>query len=96
MSDRHRDQEFGAFAEFALGRDSASVPVGDAAANSEPYAGAFVLGAPMEALENAENLIQVFFFKTNTVVLDEFPLIVTDSANVGALQPADEISETIN
>src|SRR3982751_2230750 len=31
----------------------------------------------------------------NTVVLDEFPLIVTDSANASALQPADEISETI-
>jgi hypothetical protein len=32
----------------------------------------------------------------NTVVLDEFPLIVTDTAGVQALQPADEISETVN
>jgi len=32
----------------------------------------------------------------NTVVLDECPLIVTDTANMEALQPADEITETIN
>src|SRR3954470_3012464 len=32
----------------------------------------------------------------NTVVLDEFPLIVTDSANVDAMRPADEITETVN
>ena len=32
----------------------------------------------------------------NTVVLDEFPLIVTDSDNVTSMSPADEITETIN
>src|SRR5215203_4531977 len=32
----------------------------------------------------------------NTVVLDELPLIVTDSANVNSLQSAEEVSETIN
>ena len=32
----------------------------------------------------------------DTVVLEEFPLIVTDSGNVGSSQPAEEISETIN
>ncbi len=32
----------------------------------------------------------------DTVVLEEFPLIVTDSGNLGASQPAEEISETIN
>ncbi len=32
----------------------------------------------------------------NTVVLDEFPLIVTDSANLEANRPPDEITETIN
>lgn len=32
----------------------------------------------------------------NTVVLDEFPLIVTDSDNLNAMQAAEEISETIN
>ncbi len=32
----------------------------------------------------------------NTVVLDEFPLIVTDSANMEAMRPADEITETVN
>ena len=32
----------------------------------------------------------------NTVVLDEVPLIVTDSANFEAQKPADEITETIN
>src|SRR6187455_2815187 len=31
----------------------------------------------------------------NTVVLDEFPLMVTDSANVNSMRPADEISETV-
>ncbi|MEP6850682.1 MAG: hypothetical protein ABI999_17625 [Acidobacteriota bacterium] len=32
----------------------------------------------------------------DTQLLDEFPLIVTDSENVGAVQPAEEISETVN
>lgn len=32
----------------------------------------------------------------NTVMVDEFPLIVTDSENLSAMQPADEISETVN
>src|SRR5436190_6441049 len=32
----------------------------------------------------------------DTVVLEEFPLIVTDAGAIGAGQPAEEISETIN
>ena len=32
----------------------------------------------------------------DTVVLEEFPLIVTDAGNMNASQPAEEISETIN
>jgi hypothetical protein len=32
----------------------------------------------------------------NTVVLDEFPLMVTDQENLDSVRPADEISETIN
>jgi len=32
----------------------------------------------------------------DTQLLDEFPLIVTDSENVGAVQLAEEITETVN
>ncbi len=32
----------------------------------------------------------------NSVVLEEFPLIVTDAGTVSGTQPADEISETVN
>ncbi|HLA95666.1 MAG TPA: hypothetical protein VK612_08090 [Pyrinomonadaceae bacterium] len=32
----------------------------------------------------------------NTQVMDEFPLIVTDTINANAIQPAEEISQTIN
>ena len=32
----------------------------------------------------------------NAVILEEFPLIVTDTGNVGGMQSADQISETIN
>ena len=32
----------------------------------------------------------------NKVVLDELPLIVADAANMEAMRPADEITETIN
>jgi hypothetical protein len=32
----------------------------------------------------------------NATVLDEFPLIVTDTDHAGAMQPAEEISERIN
>ncbi len=32
----------------------------------------------------------------DTVILEEFPLIVADAGDVAAMQPAEEISETIN
>ncbi len=32
----------------------------------------------------------------NTVVLEEFPLIITDSENIDSMRPAEEITETIN
>jgi len=32
----------------------------------------------------------------NTVVLEEFPLIITDSENLDSMRPAEEVSETIN
>ncbi len=32
----------------------------------------------------------------DTIVLEEFPLIVTDAGTVNAMQPPEEISETIN
>ena len=32
----------------------------------------------------------------DTVILEEFPLIVTDTGNMAGMQPAEEISETIN
>lgn len=32
----------------------------------------------------------------NAVVLEEFPLIVADAADVAAMQPAEQITETIN
>ncbi|MGB7201091.1 MAG: hypothetical protein WBD16_02350 [Pyrinomonadaceae bacterium] len=32
----------------------------------------------------------------NTVVLDEFPLMVTDQENLDSIRPADEISDTVN
>jgi hypothetical protein len=32
----------------------------------------------------------------NAVVLEEFPLIVTDAGTVSGMHPADEISETVN
>lgn len=32
----------------------------------------------------------------NTVVLEEFPLIVTDQMNLESMTPAEEISETVN
>ncbi|HEV8592046.1 MAG TPA: hypothetical protein VGQ55_08085 [Pyrinomonadaceae bacterium] len=32
----------------------------------------------------------------DTVVMDEFPLIVTDAGNIGAMQPAEEVSQRIN
>jgi len=32
----------------------------------------------------------------NTVLLEELPLIVTDAGSMAGMQPADEISETVN
>jgi len=32
----------------------------------------------------------------NTVLLEEFPLIVTDAGTIGGIQTADEFSETVN
>ena len=32
----------------------------------------------------------------NTVLLEEFPLIITDAGTIAGIQPAEEISETVN
>ena len=61
--------------------------------------------APGGFTDNVSFFVNVVFSSAGTywvqtladaVVLEEFPLIVTDSGNVNLGQPAEEISETIN
>ena len=61
--------------------------------------------APGGFTDNVSFFVNVVFQSAGTywvqtladaVVLEEFPLIVTDSGNVNVGQPAEEISETIN
>ena len=87
------DEEGGALAGFAFGGDGAAVAVGDAAADGQADAGAFVFGAAMEALEHGEDFVGVFLVEANAVVLDgEFDLLSTSveatatrvAGNVGA------------
>ena len=61
--------------------------------------------APGGFTDNVSFFVNVVFPRAGTywvqtladaVVLEEFPLIVTDSGNVNLGQPAEEISETIN
>lgn len=61
--------------------------------------------APGGFTDNVSFFVNVVFPKAgtywvqtlaDTVVLEEFPLIVTDAGNMNASQPAEEISETIN
>src|SRR4029453_7083549 len=64
------DDKGGAFAEFAGGGDGAGVAVGDAAADGQANAGAFVFAAAMEALEHGKDFVGVFGVKADAVVLD--------------------------
>lgn len=61
--------------------------------------------APGGFTDNVSFFVNVVFPKpgtywiqtiANTVVLEEFPLIVTDANSVNEIQPPDEITETIN
>ena len=61
--------------------------------------------APGGFTDNVSFFVNVVFSSAGTywvqtladaVILEEFPLIVTDSGNLAAGQPAEEISETIN
>ena len=61
--------------------------------------------APGGFTDNVSFFVNVMFSTAGTywvqtladaVVLEEFPLIVTDSATIAGLQPTEEISETIN
>ena len=61
--------------------------------------------APGGFTDNVSFFVNVVFPSAGTywvqtladaVILEEFPLIVTDSGNIAAGQPAEEISETIN
>ena len=61
--------------------------------------------APGGFTDNVSFFVNVVFPNAGTywvqtladaVVLEEFPLIVTDSGNINISQPAEEISETIN
>ena len=55
---------------MAGGGDGAAVAVGDAAADCEADAGAFVFAAAMEALEHGKDFVGVFGVEADAVVLD--------------------------
>ena len=59
-----------AFAGFAAGGDGTAMTVGDAAADGQAHAGAFVFAAAMEALEHGEDFVGVLFVEADAVVLD--------------------------
>ena len=61
--------------------------------------------APGGFTDNVSFFINVVFPQAGTYwvqtlcdekVMDEFPLIVTDAMNANVMQPAEEISETVN
>src|ERR1051325_6273319 len=70
MTNREGDDEGGAGAGFAGGGDDAAVAVGDAPADGEADAGAFILVAGMQALEDGEDFIEVLFVEADAVVLN--------------------------
>lgn len=61
--------------------------------------------APGGFTDNVSFFVNVVFPKpgtywiqtlANTIILEEFPLIVTDAGTVAEMQPAEEITETVN
>ena len=70
LVNRQADDKGGAFAELAGGGDGAGVAVGDAPADGEADAGAFVFATAVEALEHGEDFVGVFGVKADAVVLD--------------------------
>src|SRR4051812_11870657 len=97
--DDHKNR---AFARFALGGYQAAMAVCYPAANCQPHTGAFIFSAPMQTLEHGKNLLQVFFFKANAIVLhgQYAELIVwagcgrriTENCFLADLIPVDELS----
>ena len=80
-----------------LSPDKSNLIVTSQATNIELAAGGFT--------DNVSFFVNVVFPESgtywvqtiaNSVVLDEFPLIVTDQANLENVRPPEEISETIN
>src|SRR5206468_4495755 len=68
------DIERGALPWRALGPNLASVPADDSLNGGETYASAFELLGPMQALESAEQFIDVRHVEPGTVVADEIGL----------------------
>ena len=64
------DDEICALSQPAFRSDCSVMAIGNSAADRQPNARAFILGASVQALKDGENLIEVFFLKTDAVVLD--------------------------
>ena len=50
-----------------------AVPVGNLAADSQTNAGALILGSAVQALENGEDAVQIFFIKPDAVIFNNQP-----------------------
>ncbi len=70
MPDGQGDDESRPLPGFAVRVDGAAVPVGNAPADGEPDAGAFIFGAAVEPLEDGEDFLRVFFVEPDAVVLN--------------------------
>jgi hypothetical protein len=64
------DDKSRARAVRAASRNRAAVPLGDFAADSQSDARTFVFGAPVKALKNRENAVEIFFVEADAVVFD--------------------------
>src|SRR6185503_13571211 len=70
MADRDGDDKTGPFSRFAGGGDNAAVAVGNATADGQADAGAFIFVAAMQALKDGKDFVEILFFEPDAVVLD--------------------------
>ncbi len=93
MSGGQGDDEGRPLARSALGLDAASVALGYLAAYGQADARALVLAPAVEALEDAEDALDVLIVEADAVVLDEDPAppgrAAVPAVGQGAVDPDD-------
>src|SRR5688572_11410259 len=73
---RENNGKYRPFVRFTLSKDKSAMIFSYFFANSESYTGSRIFYLAMEPLKNLKNLICIFLFKPNTIVLYFNPVVI--------------------